>query len=260
MSEPALPRSVPFGVRIRLLNTISVGVALLLLVVGIMFLVVADSMADFKSVFYFTDSDPLTTAVLLSKTKSGASVGSRNNGYYLYDYKYAYTVGAVDHRSKSMAAYNDLNPGDHVTVAYVADKPELSRIQGMTAAPFVTGGIWLGGVLLGVTLAGLVMAYFAIKWIVKNIHLVRHGVLTTGSLVGKQITSTQYNGRYMFAFRFQFTHRDGRVFTASATTEKIELLEGANGAARLLYDPKDPAQSVMLNLLPARLQALVERQ
>lgn len=256
MSKPIIPRAVPLHARFSALKTVSIAVGLFMVLIGATFLIVANSMADFQSAARFSDDDPLTAGLLIDKAQSGAGVGSRTRSEDIFQYDYTFAIGSAKYSGRSYAKDRELETGDHVEVAYVDAQPEYSHIKGMTAAPFVTGGIWLGLIAAVIAATGIAFLYFGIKRWNKQIYLVRRGVLTTSSLTRKTRTDTQYNGRYEYELHFQFLDQGGTLFTTTLQTEKIELLEDDQHQG-VLYDPKDPNCAVMLDMLPRQLRVLV---
>ncbi|MEJ7807086.1 MAG: DUF3592 domain-containing protein [Telluria sp.] len=257
MRDARPPRALPVRAKLALYGNFAALFGLSFLVGGAIFLTVAYHLTDFSSFIYFRDNDPVTTGVLIEKSQSSATVTSRRGGgYYLYQYRYTYQVGTASYHGTSYAKENDWKSGAPLTVAYVPNKPELSRIKGMTSAPIVVAGLGLGIAAGAMAMIGFVSACFGVFWARKYIRLVRNGLLATGVVTGKIATNTTTNGKRDYKIHFQFTHQDGRTCTATVTTNEIEQLEEGRDE-KVLYLPSKPSNAVLVDTLPLKVRTLV---
>ena len=258
MSLPSPPRTLPLLARVKLYWNAGVTGGLFALTMGIVFTVVANHMADYKSVIYFSDGDPTTTGILLEQKKSGDRHSERRSGdsYDMHIYEYTYEVGNTSYEGRSYARENGWKSGDKVTVAYVPKKPWMSRIEGMTAGPFVGSGIALGSVSAFIALIGITLIYFGRRWASKLIYLVRYGELASGAVTGIIPTEAVTNGKPDYEIIFQFEHHDGSSCTGAVTTNEISRLE-VGQQVKILYDALDPAKAALVDVLPVDVREFV---
>ena len=257
LREAWLPRVLPARVKLLLYGNFAAVFGLVSLVAGTIFLILAYYLTDFASLMYFKDGDPTTTGVLLEKSQSGAkATGRKARGYYLYRYRYTYVVDEVSYHGLSYAKENNLESGAAVSVAYVPDKPALSRVAGMTSAPFIGAGIAVGIVAAAIAMLGMVSMCFGIHQARRCSRLVRNGRLATGIVTGKTAASTKTDGRQDYVIHVQFAHHDGRTHTASVTTNEIAML-GEGRDAKIVYEAPNPANALLVDSLPQKVRALV---
>ncbi|PYQ28879.1 MAG: hypothetical protein DMF56_14500 [Acidobacteria bacterium] len=180
-----------------------------------------------------------------SVTATGASV----NHQQVMANHYEYSVADTKFHGTSYSSGNSPNVGDEVTVEYDEKNPERSRIEGMRRAQF-------GPAVAFVAIfpfIGLVLVAFATRTGLRRNALLRHGLLTTGLLVGRERTNVTVNNRPVWRMIFQYTGRDGQRHEASANTTDTSRLED-EAQEPLLYDPDNPSRAYVLDEAPARPQ------
>lgn len=189
------------------------------------FCVVFLSNIDITS-FSFSEDSPQTTAVVNQVRPTNSSVNKRK--VYAYDYTYL-----MQERSFSGTSYessSNLQEGDSVSIQYLEDKPEVSRIVGMRNDIF---DIWVLFVLL-FPIVGLIMAYTGVKRGLRAVHLLQHGELTTGKLIASMPTNTSINNRPVYEMKFEFITKEGKKEQVVGKTHEIELLQD-EAQERILY-------------------------
>lgn len=218
---------------------------LIFFVVGCIFPVVFGAQSDYKSLLYFSDSDPVAGATLVAAVPTSASSNKRR----IVEYKYRYQVQGQLFDGSSYSERTGMAPGQQVQVQYVAGQPGLSRIPGMLAAPFE----WWVGLATGVLPlvgAGLLVAAFRVYG--RNIALVTRGIVTTGAVLDKVLVRPGSKPP-LYRVRFRFKARDGREHEASFTTSKVDRL-GDEAREPLVYDPRDPSRAILLDTLPPEVR------
>jgi hypothetical protein len=147
---------------------------------------------------------------------------------------------------KSYSAGKYLLKGSPVVVEYPKGNPSISRIKGMRANKFSPTSIFFASP----SIIGLGFIIRGLKNGRKAHRLFQQGTLTWGRLKSKVWTRMGINERPVYELTFEFVAEDGKKYQAIAKTHVPEDLEDEE-QERLLYDPKNPAYSVMLDSLPA---------
>ena len=135
--------------------------------------------------------------------------------------------------------------GEEVTIGYVKDRPEVSRISGMRAN--VVGPI---GLLLVIFPAiGLGFIITGLRKGLKANRLLANGELGKGRLKSKVKTNMQINDQPVYKLTFEFSTPEGTSYEVFAKTHLPEKLEDQQDEP-LLYEPMYPKNAVMLDNLP----------
>lgn len=244
---PGVPRSVSPGVRIGIFFGYPLAFfGLVFFLFGSVFLVAFGGQADFRSLLRFSNSDPVVAGYLTGTQETNAS----SNKKRIHEYRYRYAVGGERYQGSSFDLYQSLKIGDDVLVQYVEGNPGLSRIAGMRAAPF---GWWIA--LFAAVFPGIggAMLYVAFKRYRQNVDLVVNGVVTTGTVIRKEATSTSVNKQTVYRVFFRFKSADGREHEACVSTHLTATL-GDEPHEPLVYDPANPARAVLLDALPPKVR------
>jgi Protein of unknown function (DUF3592) len=160
---------------------------------------------------------------------------------------YEYSVAGQRLTGTSYTTGSSAAAGEEVTVEYREGDPERSRIAGMRTGLF-------GPIVFIVTifpLIGVLIIWFATRGGFRRAHLLRTGVLTTGTLVAKERTNMTVNKQRVYALTFAFTSRDGRRCEAKVRSHTPSRLEDER-AEPLLYDPDEPSRAYLLDEVPGR--------
>ncbi len=205
--------------------------------------------SDVTSLLHFRDDDPATPGRVLT-------ILPTNSGYNrqtMFDYHYRYEVDGKVYEGHSYAPFGQSDAGRHVLIRYVPDRPALSRLDGMRAAPFP---VWTALLSTIFPALGLLFLHFANKRFARNLHLVRHGVLTTGRLGRREPTTMTINDRRVYRIYFTFKTPDGHEHESFVETSVTEHIEDQRDEA-LVYEPGRPAMAVLLDTLPAQVKRLI---
>lgn len=173
--------------------------------------------------------------------------GASENDHTIIAAHYEYAVDGRTLNGTSYSTGSRVSEGEEVTVQYAAANPLRSRIEGMRRAHF---GPWLIFVVI-FPFVGFVILFFAMRSGFKRLHLLRHGLLATGTLTYKEPTNMTVNDRRVYELTFSFMTREGHKCNARATTSDPSRLEDDRNEP-LLYDPNDPSRAYLLDEVPGR--------
>jgi hypothetical protein len=210
--------------------------------------------ADFTS-FKFSGDVPLetTSGLIVAIEPTNTSI----NDEQVYAYHFQYTVPDDETERAGVSYYTgnaSLNT-NMVEVEYRADSPEIARIKGMRsgimpafialfALPFFIMAVFMG--ILGFKQGKLVR------------ELLPHGEITAGRMLMQKATNTRINNRQVMACEFEY-QVDGVPYKVVGKTHLPEKITD-EPEERILYNPLNPSRAVLFDLLPARLQAFIERE
>ena len=184
--------------------------------------------------------------VVSSCRDTGYSVGGTKNsrGTPVYENHYRYTAGGVEFAGTSYDTGRCLS-GEQVTVEYLTERPEYSRVEGMRRGllgPWVLLVALLPGVGLGLAILGLFRGRLRVR-------LLRDGVPASGRVIAKTPTGSRTMNRVDYRVTVQFTAWDGSVRSVSVTTNRPEDLENGFGAT-VLHDPDEPGRALAIGGMP----------
>lgn len=207
--------------------------------------VVFGMQSDIMTPLRLSSSDPMVTGVAAGYEATGATV----NDERIYDYSYRYQVGGKNYIGHGFGP-DGPDEGRPLRVQYLADRPEVSRVEGLRSAPF---GPWVVG-LAGIFPAlGFAFIYFSLRQARKYIHLVRHGILTTGRVGKKVATNTSINRQQVYEVYFSYVAHDGSRHQSSLRTHEPDKL-GDEHREPMVYDPSQMSKAVLLDTMPARIR------
>jgi hypothetical protein len=214
---------------------------------GMLFLLIFVPMTDLSSVIHFRGPLPKVQGQVISVEETNAEENERD----IYAVEYQYRLKDQTYEGTSFTSAVNYAPGRSVTVEYIAKQPERSRIEGLRTAPF--GAVMLFFLLIFPVL-GLLMALYPFIQGLKALPLLKEGILTQAQLHHEERTGSRINDRpvYLMKFAFQARH-DGRIYEVSTRTHEPERLRDQQDEA-VLYDPQNPAQAILLDGLPQRIQ------
>jgi hypothetical protein len=189
---------------------------------------------------------PVETApgVILSVESTSATVNE--TPVYAYSYAFRIEQQETEYRSQSYSTGRQFESGWDVTVEYLADSPDMSRIHGTRRGVFSP---WVLAIVLPFPLVGLGFIIAGVVNGIAGLRLLSRGRMTVGKLSGKEPTSTRINHQPVYKLTFDFVGDDGMPQTAVAKTHKPYRLED-EAEERLLYDPRQPDRAVLLDNLP----------
>ncbi|MEO6303350.1 MAG: DUF3592 domain-containing protein [Bacteroidia bacterium] len=250
LSDFDLPRTISIGLKLRIFfSNPFAGMGLGFFLFGSIFPIVFGVSADFRSAFTFKENDPAVKGTITSMIETN----NKENKRRIYDYAYQYQLNNKVYTGHSFSRSESLVEGDSVLVQYVDKEPELSRIQGMRAAPFSFIVVPFTCIF---PIIGFVFLLISIKRGKKNIYLVQNGILTTGKVIRKEPTNTKINKQTVYKVFFQYRSKDGNMQEAFVRSHKIQNL-GDESEEPLVYDSQNPGEAVLLDALPKKIRTLL---
>ncbi len=243
------PRSVPIAVRARVLfGGILSQFGWLFLGFGLIFGWVFGLQTDVTGMFLFRGELSVGQGTITASEETPYYEGGDEHTKGTAVYASRYTWLGPDERWREGVSYavgRRLEPDAPVTIEYATGKPEVSRIRGMRRSPFA---VWAAFVFI-FPLIGLCIVAVGLRRGLKANRLLGHGCLALGRLQSKAATNTKVNDRPVYNLTFAFEDQDGSTCEAHARSHTPEELED-DAEEPLLYDPANPAYSVMLDNLP----------
>ena len=238
---PPPPRPVPLSLRILNFFNRTAQLGWFLAGFGMIFFYFFGTNADLSFATFRPDGETTGRVVRLADT------GASENEQQVRAAHYEYSVAGRPFTGQSYSTGAAPSEGSQVTIEFDEDAPERSRIAGMRRALF---GPW--AMLVAIfPLVGFVILYFATRTGVKRNHLLREGILTTGTLLGSEPTNVYVNKRQVWKLTFTFVDRMGQRQELIARTTDTHRLKDEAGEP-LLYDPDDPSRAYLLDEAPSR--------
>lgn len=174
--------------------------------------------------------------------------GSSENDVPVMANQYVFRVERLEqeYRGESYTTGSQYSVGDNVTVEYVADNPDISRIAGTRTGQFSSWALCVVGLF---PLVGLGFIYVSLMQGFRGIRLLKNGKITEGRLSDKSPTNTRINNQTVYQLTFDFTADDGLPYQATARSHRTLNLED-EPLEQLVYDPRNPKNAVLVDNLP----------
>ncbi|GAB4443538.1 MAG: hypothetical protein Kow0031_25790 [Anaerolineae bacterium] len=151
-----------------------------------------------------------------------------------------------EYRGESYTTGSQYSVGDEVTIEYVADNPDISRIAGTRTGHFSTWALCFVGIF---PLVGLAFIAVSLAQGFRGIRLLKNGKIAGGRLVDKSPTGTRINNLPVYQLTFEFIADDGMPYRATARSHLPASLQD-EALEQLVYDPRNPSKAVLLDNLP----------
>lgn len=235
------PRSVPLSLRVLNFFNGAAQLGWFVFGFGMIFFWLFGARADFSFATFHVDGATRGRVVRVEDT------GASENKSRVRAHHYEYSVAGRTLTGISYATGGGASEGQEVDVEYDQGTPERSRIAGMRRELF---GPFAAFVVI-FPLVGAVILYFGTTSGVERNHLLREGILTTGTFVRREPTNMTINKQRVWEVTFEFTDRNGQRHEAKARSTDTSRLED-DAREPLLYDPNDPAKAYVLDEAPAR--------
>ena len=241
MHFAAPPRSVPLSLRVVNLFNGAAQLGYVVFGFGMIFFWIFGTQADFSFATFHVDGRTRGRVVRVEDTAAS------ENKQRVHALHYEYSVAGRTLTGKSYATGSSASEGDEVSVEYDEGSPERSRIAGLRRAMFGP----FAAIVVIFPLIGFLIVYFMTKTGLRRNHLLRDGILTTGTLINREPTNMTVNKRRVWELTFEFTDRNGQRREAKARATDTSRLED-DAREPLLYDPADPEKAYVLDEAPAR--------
>lgn len=239
------PRHVPWPVRGQVLfGGFANQFGWLFFGFGLIFIWFFGSMADLSSI-YFSLGQVETIAGVVSEVEETSATES---DIRVYASHYTFRVEQLEQEFPGVSYTTGprFSSGDQVTVEYLAQNPEISRIQGARANLFSPWVVCLVGIFPSVGLGFLAVG---VRQGIKGYRLLTNGRVGLGRLISKEPTNMRVNRKTVYKLTFEFKSDEGLTYQAVAKTHLTHLLLD-EAQEQLLYDPANPTYAVMLDDLP----------
>ena len=230
----------------RLLSrSVQLWVGVIFFTVGIVFTVIGIQTACMERDYQTTG---LTVdAMVLGKSIERAKRGENSRTRYVVSYRFLSEQGKKIESVTEVPVdeWEGLEAGNRLQVTYLPDAPETNRVDGDNEwiAALVFMGI--GGIF---TLLGGSLAFPDLRWIIRAIHVLRHGLITQGTVVRAEPTSVTINRIPQWSVSYRYrdnlgSEQEGASHLISPEEGRL-WKEGDTGTVR--YDEKRPSISVWM--------------
>lgn len=202
------------------------------------------AMTSLNGLYFLWGATETVPGIVTKLEQTGAS----ENDMPIYATYYAFRV----ERLETNILGHSYTTGQHfsldqtVTVEYLRDNPNISRIQGTRSGTFSPWVFCLVGLFPGI---GLAFVGFGLISGLRASRLLCHGKIAQGRLIEKSPTNTRINDQRVYKLTFAFIADDGRQYQAIARSHQPGPLEDED-QEQLLYDPHHPTRAVLLDNLP----------
>lgn len=243
MSLPHLqspPRSLGPGLTTRLLfGDFFSQFGWLFVAFGMLFVWIFDGAGGLVEAARFAGDPPVTSGEVTAWRSTSFNINSQK--VFETSYEYRLPDGSTgDGQSYATGRYLDAGAG--VTVEYLENDPEMSRIEGMRTTP---GGLAVGFVFL-LPFIGLVFAMIGMLRGLKAYRLLTIGALAHGTFEKKEATMTRVNNRPVMKLTFSFEAEGGGTFRATGKSHVPYRMED-EPTELIIYDPSEPARAMVLD-------------
>lgn len=201
----------------------------------------------------FSDTDPFIEGNITEVHGTNSYI----NDVRVYEYTYTYNPpdgGNYEGTGYSTGEIFEIDAP--VQVIYKRDKQEISKAIELRLNSFPAG---IGFIMLIFPLAGAIMLYFSTKKAINAIQVLKIGEIAYGKFLHKEATNTKTNKQTVYKLTFEFTAKDNKVYQTVAKTHLYHRLEDEE-TEKLVYDPDDPENAVLLDALPAAVKKYFANQ
>lgn len=246
-------RNLPFFSTIQIFfSGVMATIGIVFLLMGSLFMFVFGMLVSFDDM-KFSESDPVTAEVkIIAANSTGATV----NDTPVFEYEYSYKT--LSGEEYSGIAYNTgaaSFENNQAKVQYLEGSPSISKITGMRKGSFPP---WILLTLVIFPLIGAVMSYIGLKKNLEYIKLVRYGKITFGTFSHSESTGESVNKQRVWKYFFDFTAADGENYLGCGKTHIAHRLRDEE-KERLVYNPQNPNENVMIDALPISVKKFFDR-
>lgn len=228
-----------------LFRSVQLWVGVIFFIVGIVFTVIGIQTAG-------TEQDYQTTgltveAMVLGKSIERAKRGENSRTRYVVSYRF---FSEQEKKIESVTEvpveeWEGLEAGHRLQVTYLPDAPEMNRLEGATEWIAALVFMSIGGIF---TLLGGGLAFPDLRWIIRAIRVLRHGLITQGTVVRAEPTSLRINRIPQWSVSYRYRDNLGREQEGAShliSPEEGRLWkEGDTGTVR--FDEHQPSISVWM--------------
>lgn len=248
------PRHVPLGVAVRqLFGRLRYQVSWLFFgLVAVFFFGLAFDSSSFLlslgkiETVFGTLVERQETVLTDSVVGSGGILHRRGGPLYRYVYRYA--AGGVTYQGDSFERKKSLEAGAAVNVEYLAGRPCVSRIQGMSSELHLGGGVAPLVIVLVIILIVAFSVFSMTRKRLRSHYLMRTGAVAEATAKSMELLSRTRHGREWYQVSWEFEAEGGRHTMQERPyyTDRVTVGERRT----LLYDRKDPGKALLLDRVP----------
>jgi len=221
---------------------------LFFLFIGSIFFVVFSINSDFKCLYYFNNRLNNSTGTIDAVTETNFSF----NDTKILKYEYHFLANNKTKNGSSYSSKSTKQIGDIVNIEYVITKPSMSRIYGMTNAPY---SLYVFGITLLFPLFGLTLVWFDFKKLKKYNNILKDYLITRAELEFKEKTSIEINDQPLYKLKYIYKHLNKRYQNISSSSEPETHLN----SELLIYSKPHPNDSVLIKKLPIHFQEEIKK-
>ncbi|TAE46663.1 MAG: hypothetical protein EAY69_08265 [Cytophagales bacterium] len=215
-------------------------------VFGQVFFISFAMQADFSD-FYLGKNSPKTKGKIIEINNTNARINKR----FIYEFHYEYEVKTKKLKAFSYSTNKDIQVNDIVNIEYMNNKPEYSRIEGMQQKTFP---IYAISVVI-ITLVGITIVVINLLKQIKNIQLLKTGIITKGKFIKMEPTNVKVDNQSMMRLYFEFIDYLGKTQTVSADVLDLKGLQD-EPEETIFYDKNKPSKAVLIDGLPSKIKLL----
>jgi len=233
-------RHIPFALKIKIIfGSVATLIGLIFLTFGLIFSSIFLSMSDFSD-WRFTKDSPRAKAVITQTEIAFAT----EQGKTITAYHYEFTdLQGIKQKGISYGTDQIYQVGDEARVIFLEKNPEYSRIENLKRKPF---GKYVLLTLL-FPLIGLLMILLTLPKSLKELHILREGVLGEARFVEMQSTNIEVNRKPLMKLFFELNVANKTYRVSTQTHREAVIRKLSDGTPqKLLYLPQDPHQVVFI--------------
>lgn len=240
-------RKISFALTIKILfGNVITQLGWGVVVFGQVFFISFAMQADFSD-FYLGKNSPKTKGKIIEINNTNARINKR----FIYEFHYEYEVKTKKLKAFSYSTNKDIQVNDIVNIEYMNNKPEYSRIEGMQQKTFPIYAISL----VIITLVGITIVVINLLKQIKNIQLLKTGIITKGKFIKMEPTNVKVDNQSMIRLYFEFIDYLGKTQTVSADVLDLKGLQD-EPEETIFYDKNKPSKAVLIDGLPSKIKLL----
>ncbi len=202
----------------------------------------------------FPKTAPVTTGNLISRTPTNTMLGK----HYIYKFIYSYSLPSGDIiTDKSYAVGTQNNLDSVLTIEYLAEQPEISRIKGMQRGQINYWNLYL---FVALFMGGIICLLWGLKKVLFTIKKLEYWSIAKAKFISKIGTGkyTIYMNRKEY-FKMQFSYMvHNKKYTTTVTTAMPETLLGKS-TKLLIYNEHTPSECLLIGTQGRKVQQYFQR-
>jgi hypothetical protein len=241
-------RFIPLNIRLKIWlgNPLSF-IGLFFFLFGLPFSLVFVSFSNLFSAS-FSQDDPVINGFITEANPTNSYI----NDVRVYEYKYQFKLrnGNI-YNGTGYSTGNSKSKGDEIRIFYKEEDPQKSKADDLRNSEFGTG---IGLIVLIFPGIGLIFLFFSIRKALKQLFILKVGNIADGKFLYKEATNVKVNNQTVYALTFEFKAANDQIYQAVARTHHYHRLEDEE-FEKLVYDPENPENAVLLDELPRGIKS-----